>query len=280
MSPLPITFLSDFGLEDEFVGVCHAVISRIVPEACVTDLSHGIRRHDIDHGATVLARTLPYAAPGVHLAVVDPGVGTGRRGVAVRTAEQGRLLVGPDNGLLIAAAQRFGGVAEAADISCSPFGADRASASFHGRDLFAPVTGVLAQGARLEEVGERLEAHELVGREPTEPSARNGTTAARVEGIDRFGNLSLDVGRGLITRTGLRLGYPLVIELAGERRVEAVFANTFGGVAAGDLLAYIDSWGSLSIAVNRGDAARALGLAIGDQVRLSGAEAPSARQPA
>src|SRR3954449_13015018 len=153
---LPVTFLSDYGLADEFVGVCHAVIARIAPEARVIDLSHGIPRHDVRSGALVLARALPYAPPGVHLAVVDPEVGARRRAVALLTAEEERLLVGPDNGLLMPAAERFGGVLEAVEISTSPWRLEPVSATFHGRDLFAPVAARLAGGEALAAAGTPL----------------------------------------------------------------------------------------------------------------------------
>src|SRR3954470_11538058 len=117
----PVTFLSDYGLADEFVGVVHAVIARLCPDARVVDLTHGVPRQDVLAGALALERALPYAAPGVHLAVVDPEVGARRRAVALRTAEEDRLLVGPDNGLLMAAAERFGGVVEAVEVSQSPW---------------------------------------------------------------------------------------------------------------------------------------------------------------
>src|SRR5918993_4038990 len=154
----PITFLSDYGLSDEFVGVVHAVIARIAPEAPVIDLTHGIPRQDVETGARVLARSLPYAPAGVHLAVVDPEVGARRRAVALRTAEEDRLLVGPDNGLLMAAAERFGGIAEVVEISASPWRLEPVSATFHGRDLFAPVAARLAAGGRLADAGAPLDA--------------------------------------------------------------------------------------------------------------------------
>src|ERR687893_780297 len=116
----PLTFLSDYGTDDEFVGVVHAVVAKLAPEARIIDLSHGIPRHGVLQGALTLARTLPYAPPGVHLAVVDPEVGARRRAVALRTVDEDRLLVGPDNGLLRPAAERFGGIAEAVEISASP----------------------------------------------------------------------------------------------------------------------------------------------------------------
>src|ERR671939_1055083 len=140
-----ITFLSDYGHDDDFVGVCHGVIARIAPDARVIDVTHGIPRHDVRSGALVLRRALPYLPPGVHLAVVDPEVGAERRAVAVRTAEEGRLMVGPDNGLLSLAAQRFGGAVEAVDVGRSQHRLRPVSATFHGRDLFAPVAAHLAQ---------------------------------------------------------------------------------------------------------------------------------------
>src|SRR3978361_2394761 len=143
----PITFLSDYGLEDDFVGVCHAVIARIAPEARVIDLTHGLDRHDIRTAALVLRRALPFAAPGIHLAVVDPGVGAERRAIALRTTDEDRILVGPDNGLLWLAAQRFGGIAEVVDIARPTPRPEPVSATFHGRDLFAPVAAHLAAGA-------------------------------------------------------------------------------------------------------------------------------------
>src|SRR3954468_8992952 len=134
----PITFLSDYGLEDDSVGVCHGVMARIAPDARVIDLTHGLERHDVRTAAIVLRRSLPFCAPGVHLAVVDPGVGGRRRAIEPRTTGWGRLLVGPDNGLLSLAAQRFGGIAEVVDLARSRHRLEPVSATFHGRDLFAP----------------------------------------------------------------------------------------------------------------------------------------------
>src|SRR3954453_4399173 len=139
-----VTFLSDYGLDDEFVGVVHAVIARVAPDVRVIDVTHGIARHDVRAGALVLRDALPYMPPGVHLAVVDPEVGGRRRAVALACAEEERILVGPDNGLLTLAAERFGGVIEAIDIGHSPPRLEPVSATFHGRDLFAPVAARLA----------------------------------------------------------------------------------------------------------------------------------------
>src|SRR5512133_147010 len=149
-----ITFLSDYGHDDEFVGVCHGVMARIAPEARVLDVSHGIERHDVRSGALVLRRSLPYFPAGVHLAVVDPEVGAERRGIALLTAEEGRFMVGPDNGLLSLAAMRFGGAVEAVDLVRSPYRLEPTAATFHGRDIFAPIAAQLALGRQLAEVGD------------------------------------------------------------------------------------------------------------------------------
>ena len=155
--PRPITFLSDYGLADEFVGVVHAVIAHECPTARIIDLSHGVPRQSVLAGALMLARALPYAPPGVHLAVVDPDVGARRRAVALRTALDDRLLVGPDNGLLLPAADRFGWITEAVEISTSPWRLEPVSATFHGRDLFAPVAARLAAGEALADAGTPLD---------------------------------------------------------------------------------------------------------------------------
>ena len=142
-----ITFLTDFGLQDDFVGTCHGVIKRIEPEAEVIDITHGIPPQHVLQGALVLRNTLPYMPVGVHLAVIDPGVGGSRRPLALRDAE-GRLYVGPDNGLLIPAAERFGGIEEAHELANPDYALQPVSRTFHGRDLFAPAAAYLAKGVR------------------------------------------------------------------------------------------------------------------------------------
>ena len=155
---LPITFLSDYGHEDEFAGVCRAVIRQIAPDAPLIDLTHGIGRQGIRHGALALANALPFCPPGVHLAVVDPGVGTARRPVVVTTADEGRFLVGPDNGLLCARRSSASAASPVRSTSPrSPFRLEPVSATFHGRDLFAPVAAHIALGARLDEAGSKFE---------------------------------------------------------------------------------------------------------------------------
>jgi S-adenosyl-L-methionine hydrolase (adenosine-forming) len=263
----PITFLSDYGYDDEFAGVCRAVIARIAPGVAVIDLTHGIARHDVRQGAGVLANALPFTPAGVHLAVVDPEVGTERRAVAIRVAEEDRVLVGPDNGLLWPAGERLGGPLEAADISLSPFRLEPLSATFHGRDVFAPVAATLAQGATLGEVGMPLPPNALTTLESSAARIENGRTFAQVAYLDHYGNAVLDVDEARLPETGLRLGHHVVVE-TGSGSAEAVFARTFADVGPGGLLLYVDSYRALALAVNRGSAAETLGLAAGDEVVL------------
>ena len=264
---LPVTFLSDYGLADEFVGVVHAVIARICPEARVVDLGHGVPRQDVAAGARLLARALPYAAPGVHLAVVDPGVGARRRAIALRTVDEDRLLVGPDNGLLAPAAERFGGVAEAVELSASPWRMEPVSATFHGRDLFAPVAARLAAGEPLGEAGAPLEPGELIRVELTRAQIRDGALVARVVATDGFGNVALDADHRDLASTGLRLGDPIGVRFS-SRRASGAYARTFADVRPGALLLYEDAGGALALAVNGGNAGALLGVRRGDELHV------------
>jgi S-adenosyl-L-methionine hydrolase (adenosine-forming) len=253
-----VSLLTDYGHEDEFVGVCHAVIRGIAPEVPIVDLTHGIARYGVREGAIVLRNSLPYLPVGVHVGIVDPQVGTERRGVAVRTGD-GRILVGPDNGLLSLAWERCGGAVAAVDISRSPHRLEPVSATFHGRDIFAPVAAQLAAGAELGESGQHLDPDELQLLALPEPTVSEGEVSAHVLLVDRFGNASLDVGHGDLAGSGLALGRPVEIEVRGERFI-AMFVQTFADVRPGDLILYEDSYRMLAIAVNRGDAAAALKL--------------------
>jgi len=288
----PVTLLTDYGTTDEFAGVLHAVIARIAPDARVVDLGHGIPRHDVVAGALVLERTLPYAPAGVHVAVVDPGVGGPRRAIALRTAAEDRLLVGPDNGLLLPAAARFGGVAEAVEISASPWRLEPVSATFHGRDLFAPVAARLAAGARLADAGTPLDADDLVALELPRPEVGE-TVVAAVARVDGFGNIALHAHADDLAACGLRTGDDVRVRplpgasdepggssepgassgraggAIGRAGLVARYGRTFADVALGEPLVLVDSGGLVQIALNTGDAAAALGLAPGDRVELA-----------
>jgi S-adenosylmethionine hydrolase len=268
-APPVITFLSDYGQLDEFVGVCHGVIARRCPAARVIDLTHAVPRHDVRAGATVLHAALPYLPAGVHLAVVDPGVGAAgphaRRAVALRTAREDRLLVGPDNGLLMPAAERLAGVAEAVDIGSSPERLQPVSRTFHGRDIFAPVAAALAAGASLAEVGEPLPAHELRRLELPSAQLSDGAVVAHVLRCDHFGSLILDARAQHLAEAGVQPGAALAVRHAGRDHA-ASYAATFADVPPGELLIYEDAQQMIALAVNRGSAAELLGAGRDDEL--------------
>jgi S-adenosylmethionine hydrolase len=204
----------------------------------------------------------------VHLAVVDPGVGGPRRGVALRTAAEGRVLVGPDNGLLLPAAERFGGIVEAVDVSASTWRLEPVSATFHGRDVFAPVAARLALGAPLADAGRPLEPVELVPLDLPRPRTAPGALTAVAVGVDVFGNVQLVAERDDLDAAGLVAGTSVTVRARGGALAASV-AHTFADVAPGAALVYEDAARAVAIAVNRGDAAAALGVRAGDEVEVA-----------
>jgi len=260
----PITFLSDYGSDDEFAGVCRSVIAWLAPDARVVDISHGVPRQGVLRGALMLQRALPFAAPGVHLAVVDPGVGTRRRPVVIRTKDEDRLLVGPDNGLLAPAAERFGGAAEAFDITRSQFALDGAGGTFDGRDLFAPVAAKLAAGAELADAGEPFDPAELKTLKLPLPSLEGEALRCRILDVDGFGNAATNA----IPEDLPGLGPGMQVQVTGATNVRLPYAIAFADVDTGLPLLFTDSSGALAFGVNLGSAADRLGLAPGDEILL------------
>jgi S-adenosyl-L-methionine hydrolase (adenosine-forming) len=264
-----ISFLSDYGLRDGFVGVCHGVLARGCPDVRVIDLTHEVPPQDVHSGALVLASSIEYLPDAaVHLAVVDPDVGTARRAIVV-LSRSGARFVGPDNGLLEPAVAASGGAAEAVDIGGSPFALAAVSATFHGRDLFAPVAAALASGRSVAEVGEPIEPATLVTLERTRASREHRTLVAHVQYVDQFGNLQLDADVpdiAWVTSAGL----VAVASAAWDRPPLAVSQGvTFADVATGELVLYEDGHRCPAIAVNRGSAAERLGLGVGDELRIA-----------
>lgn len=250
-----VTFLSDYGLTDPFAGLCHAVIARLAPAARVVDLTHGVPRHDVMTGAVLLADCMPHVPTGVTLAVVDPGVGTDRRAVAVRTA-RGHWLVGPDNGLLAPAAVALGGADEAWELAVP----DGTPATFHGRDLFAPAAARLANGGRPD--GHPLDPASLVPLTLPRAEVSPGRLTATVLLVDGFGNLSLSAGPA-----DLAAAFPTAREvgLHGER---ALLGRTFGDVPEGRPVVFSDASGRVAVAVNGGSAAGRFHLRSGAVITL------------
>jgi len=261
-----VSFLSDFGLQDDFVGACHGVIKRIAPETQIIDVTHGIPAQQILQGALVLSSTLPYMPAGVHLAVVDPGVGGSRRPLALRDVE-GRFFVGPDNGLLVPAAERAG-IDAVHELASPEYALESISRTFHGRDLFAPAAAHLSLGVPIEDLGPPVAVDLLVRLDLPQPELGSDKIGATVLYVDSFGNIALNVSREHVTGVGIVPGTQVELELGGER-VFAVAARTFADARAGDIMLYEDSYGNMSVAISGGNAAEMLHARAGQSLRIN-----------
>ena len=261
-----ITFLTDFGLQDDFVGTCHGVMKRIAPDVQIIDITHGVPPRQVLHGALTLMNTLPYMPVGIHLAVVDPGVGGVRRALALRDGE-GRLHVGPDNGLLIPAAEKLGGIAEAHELANPDYALESVSRTFHGRDLFSPAAAHLALGVPLAELGPPIAQDALARLDFPQPEIGSSRIRAAVISIDRFGNMQLNLDRSHLEQAGIVPGMRLEVALDAERYY-AVAARTFADARGGDIILYEDAYRNVSIAISSGSAADTLGAREGQDVRI------------
>jgi S-adenosylmethionine hydrolase len=261
-----ISFITDYGLEDGFVAACHGVAARIAPTTRIIDITHLVQPGDVRRGAAVLAQTIPYLPPAVHLAVVDPGVGTARRGVAVKAGDS--ILVGPDNGLLSWAIAAKGGAEQAFQLTNGDLWLHPVSPTFHGRDIFMPVAAHLAAGHDLASAGDEIDLADLVVLPAPTSRVRDGEAEGEVMSIDRFGNVQLSIVAADVGRLGVGFGSPLVVR-AGRRQLTVPYLETFSAVAPGEIVAFTDSAGLISLAVNAGDAAQQLGLPPGAHVRIS-----------
>jgi S-adenosyl-L-methionine hydrolase (adenosine-forming) len=262
----PVLFLSDFGLDDEYVGVCHAVIARLAPGARVIDLTHGVPAQDVMAGAVALASAVPYSPPdAVYLAVVDPGVGTERRAVAVEAGEA--ILVGPDNGVVGLALMALGGARRAVELDPARVSPWPVSSTFHARDVFAPAAAMLAAGASLGDLGQDLEVGELSELMVGDPLVEPGRISTTVIGIDRFGNLRLGAGVRDLREAGLEDAPFLELEGRG-RGVTLRRVRTFGDLDRGEAGVLIDSAGWVAVVCNRTSAADLVGLRRGDRAVL------------
>jgi S-adenosylmethionine hydrolase len=258
-----ITLLTDYGHRDIYVGVLHGVIAQICPAARVIDVSHAVPPGNVFAGALALADALPYLPTAIHVAVVDPGVGGARRAVAL-ACEDGSTLIGPDNGLLTLAARRVGGVRSAVDLSESRWRLPAESATFHGRDVFAPVAAELAGGRPLSAAGTPVDPGTLVALVLPQPRIHEEGITAMVTAIDGFGNLALYANPFEAAQAGLTLGEPISVAALPGR-----YASTFSDVHEGELLLHGDSTGRLALAVNGGSAAAHLIVGVGDTVTIS-----------
>jgi S-adenosyl-L-methionine hydrolase (adenosine-forming) len=261
-----ITFLTDFGLQDDFVGTCHGVMKRIAPEVEIIDITHGIAPQAVLQGALVLANTLPFMPEGVHLAVVDPGVGGARRALALRDAH-GRFYVGPDNGLLVPAAEKLGGITEAHELANPEYALESVSRTFHGRDLFAPAAAHLALGVPLTDLGPPIDPDALARLDIPQPEVGTTRIHSTVLSIDRFGNIGLNLERSHLDQAGVVPGTRVELQ-AGSERYYAVAARTFADARPGDIILYEDAYRNVSIAINGGNAAEMFGIKEGQDIRI------------
>jgi S-adenosyl-L-methionine hydrolase (adenosine-forming) len=279
-----VSLLSDFGARDPSAAICKGVILAIAPEAVVVDISHEIAKYQVRDGALVLWAALPYFPIGAHVAVVDPGVGTERLPLAIET-RRGDVLIGPDNGLLIPAAERLGGIAAVHVLDNPEYRLPVVSNVFHGRDLFSPAAAHVALGVPINVLGRALDPAKLVRLDWPVPQVRQNQLVTAVVYVDTFGNLKLagepaDLAEAIGTlkpgdRLELRLG-----SSDNRSTVWATWATTFGRVAQGEVLVFEDATGRLNIAVNQGSAAQQLELRANDRVSISRARGARRRRPA
>jgi S-adenosylmethionine hydrolase len=275
-----VSLLSDFGARDPSAAICKGVILAIAPDAVVVDITHEITKYQVRDGAIALWASLPYFPIGAHVAVVDPGVGTDRLPLAIET-RRGDVLIGPDNGLLIPAAERLGGIAAAHVLDNPEYRLPVVSSVFHGRDLFSPAAAHVALGVPVGVLGRALDPAKLVRLELPEPEVRPNQLLTAVVYVDTFGNLKL-AGEppDLVEAIGpLTPGDRLELRLDDERSIAwATWTTTFGRVPAGEILVFEDASGRLNIAVNQGSAAQQLKLGADDRVSIGRARAARRRR--
>ena len=271
MGTAVISFLTDYGLVDEFVGVCTSVIAQLAPDVRVIDISHDIAPHDIRAGSLTLVRAVQYMADGVVLAIVDPGVGTARRAIAVTAGSL--VFVGPDNGLMAPAVAMLGGAGQAVELTDSAYHLGAPGPTFAGRDIFAPVAAYLSTGTPIESFGPAIDPATLMPS--VLPLTRfegddNERLVGEVLWIDRFGNVQLNVDPSEIDAFGdvvsLRWGGLLKTTRTARR------AHTYGDVKTGEIGLIVDSYGLLSVCLDRHSAAAELSLSAGMAMSLSAAE--------
>ncbi len=272
-----ISFLSDYGHADEFVGVVHSVIRSIAPAVRVLDITHAIEPYNVRAGGLALARAAQYLVPGVVVAVVDPGVGTARRPIAIEVGGGQSYLVGPDNGLLAPAVALVGGATDAVVLDRPEFQLESpGSTTFDGRDVFAPVAAHLCNGVPLRRLGTPVDPVQLLpGLLPVSEQMPDGAVRAEVLWVDRFGNAQLNVDPDQIA------GWPDAVraEGTGWSRV-ASRVTSFAQVPTGSVGLLVDSYGLLSLVTDRSSAATDLGLGEGEQVLLTPVEGGGAARGA
>ena len=261
-----ISLCTDYGDADGFVAACHGVIARIAPHVRVLDVTHAVGPGDVRRGSVLLADTLPWLPAAVHVAVVDPGVGTARRGIALVSGDA--VLVGPDNGLLLPAAEVLGGVRAAYEVVEPAYRLPTVSATFHGRDIFAPAAAHLAIGLPPDALGPAVDPASLVTLPVPMCQVDGDQIRVEVLAVDHFGNVALAAGAAELAAAGLRTGAAAILRWpAGVEPV--LIGTTFADVAPGELVLLVDSAGRLAVALRGGSAARRTGLHSGTVVEIT-----------
>lgn len=260
-----VSFLSDYGLADEFVGVVKSVLRSTAPHVTVVDITHDIPPHDLRAGGLALVRAVQYLAPGIVLAVVDPGVGTDRRAVAVEVGENGEgVFVGPDNGLMAPAVAMTGGATRAVSLTDPAYHLESPGPTFAGRDIFAPVVAHLCNGVDLLDLGEAIDPITLLPGVLPLSRDEGGVIKAEVLWVDRYGNVQLNVDPDEVIPLGDRIG----VRWGDKGYRVARRAVAYGSLKGGEAGLVVDSYGLLSICFDRRSAADELGIAPGDAVSL------------
>jgi S-adenosylmethionine hydrolase len=262
-----IWFLSDYGLEDEFVGVVKAVIRAIAPHARVGDVTHQIPPHDLRAGALALARSIQYLTlvPSVVLAVIDPGVGSDRRAIAVEAGDS--ILVGPDNGLLASAVAMAGGARRAVSLTNDDYHLPAPGPTFAGRDIFAPAAAHLCAGVDLAELGPLVDPITLLPGIVPLSREEAGSVTGEVLWVDRFGNIQLNVDPDDL----ILMEDPLMLT-SGDQTRKAIRARSYSDLRSGQIGLVTDSYGLVSIALDRRSAAEELRIGAGDAVTIKAAQ--------
>jgi S-adenosyl-L-methionine hydrolase (adenosine-forming) len=261
-----ISFLSDYGTGDEFVGVVKSVIRSIAPHVTIVDITHDIHPYDIKGASLTLARSAQYLCPGVVLGIVDPGVGTDRRAIAIEVGDGQSFLVGPDNGMLASAVGMVGGATGAVELTNTDYQLPAPGPTFAGRDIFAPAAAHLCAGVPLDELGPRIDPHELVPGIVPLPRDEAGTIVGEILWVDRYGNCQVNVDPEAIETWGPRVQLRWTRPREGVRTAQR--AATYGDLQPSQVGLVVDSYGLLSVTVARGSAAETLGLEAGDEISL------------
>ena len=264
-TPRFVSFLTDYGHQDEFVGVCKAVMLALAPELTIIDITHDVPAHDVKSGALTLVRAVQYLPDGIVLGVVDPGVGTDRRAIAVET-ESGYFL-GPDNGLLAPAVAMIGGAHRAVSLTSEDHHLASPGPTFAGRDIFAPAAGYLASGVPLDELGEEIDPIGMTPGLVSLPNEEGGTIVGEVWWVDRFGNCQLNIDPAELQRLGVDIGGRLELRFGDQARMVR-WVQTYADAKPSELVVLVDSYGLTSVALDRRSAAQELGLHAGSGITV------------